>query len=104
MGNELDKIEQNGTQIAKHPKIPEAAGQLLKEEVKVCLFASWGLVIELHGLLTQECSTYMHSVTRLDTGVMCGYAIEYKGKCISHYVQFASLCILNTMLVYSLGK
>ena len=76
MGNELDKIEQNGTQIAKHPKIPEAAGQLLQKEVKVCFSASWGSVIELHGLLTQECSTYMHSVTRLDTGVMCGYAIE----------------------------
>ena len=37
MGNELDKIEQNGNQIAKHPKISEGTGQQLKEEVKVCL-------------------------------------------------------------------
>ena len=36
MGNELYKIEQNGNQIAKHPRISEGAGQQLQEEVKVC--------------------------------------------------------------------
>jgi hypothetical protein len=34
MGNELDKIEQNGNETAKHPKISEEAGQQLQEEVK----------------------------------------------------------------------
>jgi hypothetical protein len=43
MGNELDKIEQNGNETAKHPKISEEAGQQLQEEVKVCLFCVLGV-------------------------------------------------------------
>lgn len=35
MGNELDKIEKNGMEIAKHPKISEQAGIQLQRKVKV---------------------------------------------------------------------
>ena len=36
MGNELDKIEQSGIQVAKHPKISQDVGQQLHVDVKVC--------------------------------------------------------------------
>ena len=35
MGNELDKIEQNGNKIALHPNISHQAGPQLQEKVKV---------------------------------------------------------------------
>lgn len=44
MGNELDKIEQNGDQIAQHMRISEAAGQQLKEDVKVGLLFHWNIM------------------------------------------------------------
>jgi hypothetical protein len=34
MGNELDKIEQNGSQVAQHPQVYQKAGQHLQKEVK----------------------------------------------------------------------
>lgn len=47
MGNELDKIEQNGDQVAKHMRISEAAGQQLKEDVKVGILS--------HGSIMCKC-------------------------------------------------
>ena len=56
MGNELDKIEQNGSQIAKHPKISEEAGQQLIEEVKVSLLVGWGFLFDPKSLSCMPCS------------------------------------------------
>ena len=40
MGNELDKIEQNGEQVAQHPRIAQKAGQQIQAEVKVLVLCS----------------------------------------------------------------
>ena len=54
MGNELEKIERNGIQIAQHPRISPEAGKQLQEEVKVsfenplCIYVSSSRLCNIH--------------------------------------------------------
>lgn len=41
MGNELDKIEKSGIEIAQHPRISQPIGLHLQEEVKVRHLSYW---------------------------------------------------------------